>query len=159
MPRRPTRLPPLLADFDDAERDAVLAANRAFYRAFNDRDYQAMEGIWAPAGAMVCLHPGQPPLHERADILESWRGILRHPESPRVRCVGEWVIGRGGLAIVVCREILANGQLMATNTFVRSGTGWHMVGHHSGPVPTIEIERGQGAAPAAAPARDRRKLH
>jgi hypothetical protein len=159
MPRRPTRLPPLLADFDDEEREAVLAANRAFYRAFNDRDYAAMEGIWAPAGAMVCLHPGQPPLHERADILESWRGILRHPESPRVRCVGEWVIGRGGLAIVVCREILANGQLMATNSFVRSGTGCHMVGHHSGPVPSIEVERGQGAATAAAPARDRRKLH
>jgi ketosteroid isomerase-like protein len=159
MPRRPTRLPPLLADFDDEERDAVLAANRAFYRAFNDRDYQAMENIWAPAGAMVCLHPGQPPLHERADILESWRGILRHPESPRVRCVGEWVIGRGGVAIVVCREILANGQLMATNSFVRSGTGWHMVGHHSGPVPTIEIERGQGTVAAATPARDRRKLH
>jgi ketosteroid isomerase-like protein len=159
MPRRPTRLPPLLADFDDEERDQVLAANRAFYRAFNDRDYAAMENIWAPAGAMVCLHPGQPPLHERADILESWRGILRHPESPRVRCVGEWVIGRGGLAIVVCREILANGQLMATNSFVRSGTGWHMVGHHSGPVPTIEIERGQSTAATAAPARDRRKLH
>ncbi len=159
MPRRPTRPPPLLADFDDEERDAVLAANRAFYRAFNDRDYAVMENIWAPAGAMVCLHPGQPPLHERADILESWRGILRHPESPRVRCIGEWVIGRGGLAIVVCREILANGQLMATNSFVRSGTGWHMVGHHSGPAPTIEIERGQGTATPAAPARDRRKLH
>ena len=102
---------------------------------------------------MVCLHPGQPPLHERADILESWRGILRHPESPRVRCVDEWVIGRGGLAIVVCREILANGQLMATNSFVRSGTGWHMVGHHSGPVPAIEIERGQGTATARPRAR------
>ena len=159
MPRRPTRPPPLVAEFDDDERDTVLAANRAFYRAFNDRDYEAMVNVWAPAGAMVCLHPGQPPLHERADILESWRGILRHPESPRVRCVGEWVIGRGGLAIVVCREILANGQLMATNSFVRSGTGWHMVGHHSGPVPSIEIERGQGTATAAPPARDRRKLH
>ena len=148
-----------MAEFDDEERDAVLAANRAFYRAFNDRDYEAMEGIWAPAGAMVCLHPGQPPLHERADILDSWRGILRHPESPRVRCVGEWVIGRGGLAMVVCREVLANGQLMATNTFVRSGTGWHMIGHHSGPVPTIELERGQAAAAAAPSTRDRRKLH
>jgi len=159
MPRRPTRPPPLVAEFDDDERDTVLAANRAFYRAFNDRDYEAMVNVWAPAGAMVCLHPGQPPLHERADILESWRGILSHPESPRVRCVGEWVIGRGSLAIVVCREILANGQLMATNTFVRSGTGWHMVGHHSGPVPTIETERGQGTATAGPPARDRRKLH
>ena len=158
MPRRP-RLPPLLSEFDDDERDAVLAANRAFYRAFNDRDYEAMENIWAPTGAMVCLHPGQPPLHERADILDSWRGILRHPEAPRVRCAGEWVIGRGGLAIVVCRETLANGQLMATNTFVRSGTGWQMVGHHSGPVPSVEVERSQSPAVAASPTRDRRKLH
>ena len=158
MPRRP-RLPPLLSDFDDDERDAVLAANRAFYRAFNDRDYAAMENIWAPTGAMVCLHPGQPPLHERADILESWRGILRHPEAPRVRCSREWVIGRGGLAIVVCREILANGQLMATNSFARSREGWHMVGHHSGPVPSIELARSQGAAATTAPTRDRRKLH
>jgi hypothetical protein len=158
MPRRPTRPPPLLAEFDDDERDAVLAANRAFYRAFNDRDYEAMVNVWAPSGAMICLHPGQPPLNERTDILESWRGILAHPEAPRVRCVGEWVIGRAGLALVVCREILANGQLMATNSFVRARDGWYMVGHHSGPVPSIEVERGQGAA-AAAPARDRRKLH
>jgi len=159
MPRRPTRPPPLLADFDDDERDAVLTVNRAFYRAFNDRDYAAMENLWAPSGAMVCLHPGHPPLHERREILESWRGILGHPESPKVRCVGEWVIGRNGLAIVVCREILANGQLMATNSFVRSRDGWYMVGHHSGPVPSIELARGQSAAATTAPTRDRRKLH
>ena len=94
----------------------MLAANRAFYRAFNERDAEAMDQIWAPTGAMVCLHPGQAPLHERAEIMASWRAILRHPESPRVRCIDEWVVGRPGLAIVVCREILPEGQLMATNT-------------------------------------------
>jgi len=157
MPRRPPRLPPLLAEFDDDERDAVLAANRAFYRAFNDRDYDSMEQIWAPTGAMVCLHPGQGPLHERTAILRSWQGILSHPESPRVRCVDEWVVGRAGLAIVVCREILANGQLMATNTYARTSEGWRMVGHHSGPVPVVE--RQTTAASATAPLPDRRKLH
>src|SRR6478609_7489793 len=152
MPRRPPRLPPLLADVD--ERDAVLAANRAFDRAFNDRDYAGMEQIWAATGAMVCLHPGQGPLHERAYILRSWQGILSHPESPKVRCADEWVVGRAGLAIVVCREILANGHLMATNSFVRLGNGWHVVGHHSGPVPVVE--RRPTAAAAVAPTRDRR---
>lgn len=158
MPRRPPRLPPLLAEFDDEERDAVLGANRAFYRAFHDRDYDAMELLWAPSGAMVCLHPGQGPIHARADILASWRAILKHPEAPRVRCSDEWVIGRGGLATVICREILPDVQLMATNTFVRLADGWHMVGHHSGPVPSIEQTR---PAPAnqPAPPRDRRKLH
>ena len=157
MPRRP-RLPPLLSEFDDDERDAVLAANRAFYRAFAERDVEAMDHIWAATGALVCLHPGQPPLHGRAEIMASWRGILRHPESPKVRCVGEWVIGRQGLAIVVCREILPEGQLMATNTFVRLSDGWRMIGHHSGPVPPIETAQTATASPAPAP-RDRRKLH
>lgn len=152
MPRRPPRLPPLLAEFDEEERDAVLAANRAFYRAFSSRDFGAMEALWAPSGAMVCLHPGQPPLRDRTEILQSWRAILGHPEAPRVRCTDEWVVGRTGLAIVVCREWLADGQLMATNSFVRQADGWRMVGHHAGPVPPISSS--QQAAP-----RDPRKLH
>jgi SnoaL-like domain len=158
MPRRPPRPPPLLAEFDDEEREAVLAANRAFYRAFSERDSEAMDQIWAPTGAMVCLHPGQAPLHERAEIMASWRAILRHPEAPKVRCLGEWVVGRAGLAIVVCREILPEGQLMATNSFVRLSEGWRMIGHHSGPVPPVAAGQATAAA-ASAPMRDRRKLH
>jgi SnoaL-like domain len=159
MPRRPPRLPPLLAEFDDEEREAVLAANRAFYRAFNERDVEAMEALWAPTGAMICLHPGQGPLLERADIVASWRGILKHPQSPKVRCTDEWVVGRPGLAIVVCREILAEGQLMATNSFTRLGDGWRMIGHHSGQVPPVERPRPAPTAASATAPRDRRKLH
>jgi hypothetical protein len=149
----------MLTEFDDDEREAVLAANRAFYRAFSERDAESMDRIWAPSGAMVCLHPGQAPLHDRAEIMASWRAIMRHPQAPRVRCMGEWVVGRGGLALVVCREILAEGQLMATNSFVRLSEGWRMVGHHSGPVPPIEAEDQPTATRAAARPPDRRKLH
>lgn len=158
MPRRPPRLPPLLAEFDDEERDAVLAANRAFYRAFNDRDADAMDLLWSPTGSVVCLHPGQAALHERAEIMASWRAILRHPEAPRVRCTDEWVVGRPGLALVVCREILPNVQLMATNSFTRSSSGWHIIGHHSGPVPSVETRQPTATA-ASGTARDRRRLH
>ncbi len=158
MPRRPPRLPPLLAEFDDDERDAVLTANRAFYRAFNSRDYDAMDHLWAPSGAMVCLHPGQGPLHQRADIMASWRAILKHPNAPRVRCTDEWLTGRPGMAFVVCREILADVQLIATNSFVRLGDGWHMIGHHSGQVPAIDRPEPDPAANSPSP-RDRRKLH
>jgi ketosteroid isomerase-like protein len=158
MPRRPPRLPPLLADFDDEERDAVLAANRAFYRAFNDRDAAAMDLLWSPTGSVVCLHPGQAALHERSEIMASWRAIMRHPEAPKVRCTEEWVVGRPGLALVVCREILADVQLMATNSFTRLSDGWHIIGHHAGPVPSVEV-RQPTTTTASAPARDRRKLH
>jgi ketosteroid isomerase-like protein len=155
MPRRLPRLPPLLAEFDDDEREAVLAANRAFYRAFNERDFAAMEQLWAPSGAVICLHPGQAPLLDRTKIMQTWQGIMAHPEAPRVRCADEWVVGRAGLAVVVCREILANNQLMATNSYIRLGDGWHMVSHHSGPVPPAE----RGPTAPAPSVRDRRKLH
>ncbi|MBX9942749.1 MAG: nuclear transport factor 2 family protein [Reyranella sp.] len=158
MPRRPPRLPPLLPEFDDDEREAVLTANRAFYKAFNDRDAAAMDLLWAPTGSVVCLHPGQAALHERAEIIASWRAILRHPEAPRVRCAEEWVVGRPGLAIVVCREILPEVQLMATNSFARHDDGWHIIGHHSGPVPSVTPSRA-GPASGSAPTRDRRRLH
>jgi ketosteroid isomerase-like protein len=149
-----------MAEFDDEEREAVLAANRAFYRAFAERDVVAMDQAWAATGALVCLHPGRAPLHGRAEIMASWRSILQHPESPKVRCVGEWVVGRPGLAIVVCREILPEGQLMATNTFTRSSDGWRMIGHHSGPVPPIEtVQPTATSTTTAAAPRDRRKLH
>jgi len=118
-----------------------------------------MDLLWAPNGAMVCLHPGQAPLHERAEIMESWQAILGSPEAPRIRCVQEWVMGRGVLAIVVCREILPEGQLMATNSFARLNGRWLMVGHHAGPVPPIEHRPATSAAAATAPTRDRRKLH
>ena len=148
-----------MAEFDDDERDAVLAANRAFYRAFSERDPEAMDRLWAPSGGMVCLHPGQSPLHDRAEIMASWRAIMRHPQAPRVRCMGEWVVGRAGLAIVVCREILPEGQLMATNSFVRLSEGWRMVGHHSGPVPPIEAGDQPSTPRTPTPVPDRRKLH
>jgi len=68
------------------------------------------------------------------------------------------VVGRPGLALVICREILPNGQLMASNLYVRLSDGWHMASHHSGPVPAVATER---AAPAGSPTatRDRRRLH
>ena len=159
MPRRSPRLPPLLAEFDDDEREAVLTVNRAFYRAFSDRDVAAMDQLWATTRPVVCLHPGQMPLLGREEVMASWRAVLRHPESPKVRCIDEWVTGRPGLAIVVCREVLPEGQLMATNSFVRQSDGWRMIGHHAGPVPEIPTTEPTPAAPTAPPSRDRRTLH
>ena len=46
---------------------------------------------------------------------------------------------------------------MATNTFVRQGTRWHIIGHQSGVVPAVQ--RTQAGTPATPSTRDRRKLH
>jgi hypothetical protein len=47
---------------------------------------------------------------------------------------------------------------MATNSFTRLSDGWHIIGHHSGPVPSVEIRQPTTTA-GSVPTRDRRKLH
>ena len=71
--------------------DAVLAANLEFYRAFTMRDVAAMEALWARRAPVACVHPGWPALADRDAVMESWRGILANPESPRIVCYDERV--------------------------------------------------------------------
>ena len=93
--------------------DAVLAANLEFYRAFATRDLQAMDALWARQAPVACIHPGWPALADRNAIIESWRGILSSPESPRIVCYDERVFLYGDTALVVCEEELDGGTLVA----------------------------------------------
>jgi hypothetical protein len=65
-----------------SDTDAVLFANEAFYRAFADRDEEAMEDLWSATAQVACLHPGWGPLFGRDDVMESWIAIIRNPVSP-----------------------------------------------------------------------------
>jgi hypothetical protein len=38
--------------------DAVIAANRAFYEAFEERDIDAMSDLWEHGDDVVCTRPG-----------------------------------------------------------------------------------------------------
>src|SRR5687768_13611675 len=116
-----------------AQTEAALAANEAFYRAFNDKDIEAMEWIWA-SGDVSCIHPGWNVLQGREVVLESWRNILSNPEQPRIVSGGASVMGDGKVAVVVCRELVAGSPLAATNVFVLEGEAWKLQHHHSGPV-------------------------
>ena len=55
-----------------AQEAEVLAANAAFYEAFDQRDMDAMERLWANQVPVCCIHPGWGPLFGRHDGL--WRG-------------------------------------------------------------------------------------
>lgn len=121
--------------------DAVLAANLEFYRAFATRDLAAMEALWARQAPVACIHPGWPPLAERDAIMESWRGILSNPHSPRIVCYDERVFLHGGAALVICEEELEGGTLIASNLFVREAEGWRMAHHHAGQLATRRPQR------------------
>jgi ketosteroid isomerase-like protein len=111
--------------------DAVLAANLEFYRAFTTRDIDAMEALWAERAPVACVHPGWPPLADRSAVIESWRGILSNPDSPRIACYDEQVFLYGDTALVVCEEELDGGTLVASNWFVREDGVWRMAHHQA----------------------------
>ena len=112
--------------------DAVLAANLHFYQAFTTRDVTAMDRVWARHAPVVCVHPGWPPLADRAAVIESWRGIFANPDAPRIACYDEQVFLYGDTALVVCEEELDGGTLIASNWFVREDGTWRMAHHQAG---------------------------
>ena len=127
-----------------SDEQAILEANQAFYTAFATRDMEGMERIWALEAPICCIHPGWAPLVGRSAVIKSWAAILSNPGAPEIRCGDAQAIIHGQSALVLCREILPQGHLLASNLFVRENDAWRLAHHHAGPGP-------QMAAASAAP--------
>jgi len=112
----------------------VLVANAAFYRAFEDRDVEAMERLWCERNTITCIHPGWAPLFGREAVMASFRSILLNPRAQGVRSSGAAANIVGDTAIVICFESVGGARLVATNVFVRDGAHWKMIHHQAGPV-------------------------
>ena len=113
--------------------DAVLAVNAEFYTAFAERDFQAMDGLWARRSPVACIHPGWPPVTGRDDVMASWGQILGNAGSPAVECVSPEALFCGDAIFVICYERIEDSLLAATNIFVREDGLWRMVHHQAGP--------------------------
>lgn len=112
----------------------VLEANEAFYRAFADRDADAMAAVWSDAHPVACIHPGSDVLDGRDAVLGSWRGILGSEGAPEITCSLAEARVLGDVAFVTCHEVTGDGRLAATNVFVREGGAWRMVLHQATPI-------------------------
>jgi hypothetical protein len=119
---------------------AAIDANRAFYRALAEGDFEAMDALWATTAPVLCAHPGAAVLHGRHRVMESWRGILSAP--PPIRESSVQVALVRGLAIVSCLEHIGDGTLAASNVFVWEDGAWRLVHHHAGPLDRLEPEAG-----------------
>jgi ketosteroid isomerase-like protein len=115
---------------------AVLAANAAFYRAFSDGDYAAMNELWAERAPVACLHPTSQALMGRSLVLRAWRQILSGSTHFELRCDQPVVHVFGDAAVVTCYEAGGDepAHLAATNVFVLEEGRWRMVHHHAGPI-------------------------
>ncbi len=116
-------------DPSEDERQGALRSNDAFYRAFAEGDYRAMESLWARAEAVLCVHPGAGPLHGRDAVMQSWREILARPPQIEHRDAHVEIVR--GVAFVTCLETVAGRPLAATNVFVWEGARWRLTHHQA----------------------------
>lgn len=115
------------------DRDALLFANEAFYRAFADRDFDAMDAIWAGDEPIACIHPGWGPITGRDAVMQTWAAIMGNPNAPVIVCSNATAYVFGATGFVICFEEIAGQHLVATNVFVRHGSVWRLVHHQAGP--------------------------
>lgn len=125
-------------------RTQVDAANRAFYRAFEQADIQQMEQVWAHGEHVRCVHPGWSLIEGWPAVRRSWRLVFEGGSGMRIQL--DRVVVRAGACVgwVTCVERIVTlstagpvaNEILATNVFERAGDDdpWRMVLHHASPV-------------------------
>ncbi len=124
------------------DRDSVVAANRAFYEAFESLDVGKMESVWLQDPRIVCIHPGWRKLLGWGPVMTSWERIFESAFEMKFELGDIEVMISGDLAVVIVEENLtqrgydgiSKSQVLATNVFERAGHRWLMVLHHGSPV-------------------------
>lgn len=125
-----------------ADKEAVLAANQAFYNAFADRDLKIMTSLWWQGSTSICIHPGSSPIVGWSNIRNSWDSIFQNTNSLEIDIEIIKVEVDQALAYILLREIVLQSnqgrrmkaQSMATNIFQKMAQKWYLVSHHGSPI-------------------------
>lgn len=121
-----------LGPADDVE--AVLAANQAFYEAFEAADLDAMSDLWAHDDRVSCVHPGWSPLRGWGAVGGSWAALFRGPERLQFILTGTSCVVEGDVAWVTGQEDILGARaasVASLNLFHRGPDGhWRLVAHH-----------------------------
>ena len=127
---------------NNSDRETVLAANEAFYRAFSHRNLREMSILWWQGTTSLCIHPGSQVLTGWESIRASWESIFRNTDLLEIDTeIIKAEIGTS-LAYVVVRETVLQSsrgrklkaQSMATNLFQKMAQRWYLVHHHGSPI-------------------------
>jgi ketosteroid isomerase-like protein len=124
------------------ERTEILAANEAFYRAFEKKDIEAMSTIWSQGTGSHCIHPGRPVLRGWKDIRYSWEQIFKNTNYLEIETEIISIEVRDMIAYVIVLENVRQvsrgrniqAQSLATNIFERMASSWYLVHHHGSPI-------------------------
>ncbi|MGB5734068.1 MAG: nuclear transport factor 2 family protein [Thiohalocapsa sp.] len=120
------------------------AAEAAFYAAFAATDLTLMASVWLNTDDAQCVHPGGDLLQGYAAVLHSWQSILSATEAPTIRFRLLNRLESDGLSVHIVEEGIGPAgevsdltRVLATNTYLRTNRGWHLVMHHA-TLPLVE---------------------
>ncbi len=128
------------------EREAVAAANDAYYAAFESADLDAMRELWLDHPETLCVHPGALPVRGTPAISRSWALIMANTPYIQFFLTDVEISVLETTASVTCTENVLTGdettgvdsfggaKAVATNVFVRTSDGWRLWIHHASPV-------------------------
>lgn len=120
----------------------VLAANEAFYRAFEKKDIEAMSTVWSQGTGSFCIHPGGNILRGWKEISNSWTQIFRNTAYIEINTEIITTEVNDNIAYVILIENVfqvvggrrLEAQSMATNVFQHFGGKWYLIHHHGSPI-------------------------
>jgi ketosteroid isomerase-like protein len=124
------------------EQRALLAANRAFYAAFESLDGDRMADIWLRESRVSCIHPGWGRILGWGAVMKSWEDIFASTFGVTIRISDEAVEIRGDVGWVTCKEELetrlydgvSRATVEATNIFQHRDGRWLLIHHHGSPL-------------------------
>lgn len=118
-------------------------AEAAFYEALERADLDAMMEVWSDDEEVSCIHPGGPRLTGYEQVRENWARIFKSGQRLQVHLSDQVVVTGMMFSVHSLHEnILVRGEagisgarsvVIATNVFLRAGSGWRMVLHHGSP--------------------------
>ncbi|MEO1764920.1 MAG: nuclear transport factor 2 family protein [Cyanobacteria bacterium J06629_18] len=124
------------------QRSEILAANEAFYRAFEKKDIEKMSEVWSQGTGSLCVHPGWNILRGWKQVNNSWVKIFENTPYIEINTNVISIEIRENIAYVVLVENVMQvikgskmeAQSLATNVFELLGGKWYLVHHHASPV-------------------------
>ena len=126
---------------DTAPVDTLLAANRAFYGAFEALDLGAMASVWEESERIFCVHPGWQALRGHEAVMESWAVILSNTSRIQFTLTGVEARTSGEVGIVTLHENILSqvgsqrhtASAVSTNLFLldRELGQWKLFHHHA----------------------------
>lgn len=121
--------------------DSLMAANQAFYGAFEALDLDAMAAIWEESDRIFCVHPGWQVLRGHGAVMKSWTAIMANTSRIQFTLTGVEARLSGEVGIVMLHENITSqvggerhsASAVSTNLFVLDhGSGqWKLFHHHA----------------------------